>query len=170
MNNIKNNKEVLQAVRKFSYYLIGLVALAVLIFAGFLKTSSVEIDRILDKTQEYDYIQMRQIALTESMDTLYFYSSLLNTGQKINTSLMFNVISERKNRFLSQTEQLPEKDCRMYKKLGTQMNVFLSVKDSINITTREEDLLRADLLRCISDNRQTARTLSLGGLSYNNNK
>lgn len=166
-NNIRNNKEVLQAVRKFSYYLIGLVALAVTMFAAFMKTSSVEIDHILEKTQEYDYIQMRQIALTESMDTLYFYSSLLNTDKKINTSLMFNVISERKNIFLAQTEKLLDKDCLIYKKLGVQMNVFLSVKDSIHISTREEDLLRADLLRCISDNRQAARTLSLGGLSYN---
>ena len=167
MNNIKNNKEVLLAVRKFSYYLIGAVALAIIIFAGFMKTSSVEIDRILAKTQEYDYIQMKQIALTESMDTLLFYTSLLNTDQKINTSLMFNVISERKNQFLNQTDLLLEKDSKIYRRLGAQMNIFLSVKDSIHISTREEDLLRADLLRCISDNRQTARTLSLGGLQYN---
>lgn len=166
MSNVRNNKEVLQAIRTFSYYLICLVALAVIIFAGFMKTSSVEINRILDKTQEYDYIQMKQIALTESMDTLYFYTSLLNTDQKINTSLMFNVISERKNRFLTQTDQMADKDSRIYKKLGVQLNTFLSVKDSIHIAKREEDLLRADLLRCISDNREAARTLSFGGLSY----
>lgn len=167
MKSIKNNDEVLKSVRRFSYYLIGLVCLGVLIFAGFMKTSSVEINRILEKNQEYDYIQIKQISMTESMDTIYFYAGLLNSDKKINTSLMFNVISERKNRFLAQTDQLPEKDCRIYKNMAGQMNVFLSVKDSINIATREEDLLRADLLRCISDNRQAARSLSLGGLSYN---
>jgi len=165
--SIKNNKEVIQAVRKFSYYLVGLVALAVCIFSGFMKTASVEVDRILDKTQEYDYIQMKQIALTESMDTLFFYAGLLNSDQKINSSLMFNVISEKKNSFLSHTNDLADKDCRIYKKLASQFNVFLGVKDSIYITSKEEELLRADLVRCISDNRVAARRLAIGGLSYN---
>lgn len=165
--NIKNNKEVIQAVRRFSYYLVGLVALAVCIFSTFMKTASVEVNRIFEKTQEYDYIRIKQIALTESMDTLFFYSGLLNSDQKINTSLMFNVISERKNSFLTYTNNLADRDSRIYKRLASQMNVFLSVKDSIYITSKEEELLRADLVRCISDNKAAIRRLAIGGLSYN---
>lgn len=165
--SIKNNKEVISAVRKFSYYLVALVFLAVVIFSGFMKTSSVEIDKILEKTQEYDYIQMKQIGLTESMDTLYFYSTLLNSDQKINTPLMFNVISERKNNFMARASDLPEKDCRLYKRLASQLNTFLGVKDSIHLISKNEEMLRADLVRCISDNRQASRRLAIGGLTYN---
>jgi len=166
-SGIKNDKEINSAVKKFSIYLIGLTILAVCVFSTFMKTASVEVDKILAKTQEYDQIQMKQVALTESMDTLYYYSSLLNNEKQINTSLLFNVISERKNSFLIQASLLPDKDCRLYKRLGEQINTFMSVKDSIHIASREVDLIRNDLVRCISDNRQAAKKLAIGNMTIN---
>lgn len=165
--SVKNNKEVLKAIRKFSGYLISLIVLGVCIFSVFMQTSLVEVEKIQNKTYEYDFIQMKQISLTESMDTLYYYSGLLNTDTKINTPLLFNVISERKNSFISHSSALPERDCRIYRRLASQMNNFLSVKDSIHAISREENLLRTDLVRCISDNRNVSRRLAIGGMSYN---
>ncbi len=162
----KNNQDVRQAILQFSYYLIALVFLAVCIFSGFMKTSSVEVDKILAKTQEYDHIRVKQIDLTESMDTLYFYTSLLNPDRKIYNTQMYNVISQRKQLFLETTSGMNEKDYRLYKKLAGQINTFLSMKDSIFQAASTEELVRIDLLRCISDNKKVTRRLSVEGISF----
>lgn len=162
----KNNNEVYKAVVSFSRYLIFLIFLAVCIFSAFMKTSSVEVYKILAKTQEYDNIQMKQMNLTERMDTIYFYTSLLNSDPKINNVLMQNSLSNRKIQVLEEVNTMSEKDCRMYKKLANEMNTFLGIKDSIRLATLEEELARTDLLRCISDNKRITRTISAGGLTF----
>jgi hypothetical protein len=163
----KNNEDVYKAVLHFSYYLTGSIVLAVCIFSAFMKTSSVEVNRILEKTEEYDLIQMKQANLTESMDTLYFYTSLLNSDPIINRSLMYNVLSSRKIEMLNEIETMDEKDCLLYKRVAGQMDVFFAIKDSIGTASSEEETVRADLIRCISDNKQMARRLSIGGLTVN---
>ena len=162
----QNSDDVYKAMLTFCYYLVAAIALAVCIFSCFMKTSSVEVSKILAKTQEYDFIQTRQVNMTESVDTLYFYSSLLNSDPKINNSLMYNVISGRKLYLNSAVESMEEKDCRLYKKLTNQMNTFLGVKDSIRLAMTEEEMVRADLIRCISENRNVTRRMAVGGLTY----
>lgn len=162
----KNSEEVYKAMLTFCYYLVASIALGVCIFSCFMKTSSVEVYKILAKTQEYDFIQTKQVNMTESVDTLYFYSSLLNTDPKINNSLMYNVISGRKIHLSNTVSSMAEKDCRLYKKLTDQMNSFLSIKDSIRLAMTEEEMIRTDLLRCISDNRKVTRQMAVGGLTY----
>ena len=163
---ICNGKDVHKAMVTFCCYLVAAIVLAVCIFSCFMKTSSVEVYKILAKTQEYDFIQTQQVNMTESVDTLYFYSSLLNTDPKINNSLMYNIISGRKMYLNSAVESMEEKDCRIYKKLTNQMNTFLSIKDSIRLAMTEEEMVRTDLLRCISDNRVVTRRMAVGGLTY----
>ncbi len=161
----KNNDKVRQAIYRFVKYLIASVALAVCIFFGFLKTSAIEVNKILDKTVEYDLIQARQVELTEKMDTLYFYASLLNTDPTINHVLMQNTLSNRKLQFSNVVSDVSDRDFRLYKRLSQQMNVFLNIKDSIKVSISEEELVRTDLLRCISDNRNIKRRLSTGGIT-----
>lgn len=161
----KNNDKVRQAIYRFSRYLIVSVALAVCIFFGFLKTSSVEVNKILEKTSEYDQIQAKQLELTEKMDTLYFYASLLNSDPKVNHVLMQNTLSNRKIQFSNVTSDMTDRDARLYKKMSQQLNIFLNIKDSIKVAVSEEEMLRTDLLRCISDNRNITRRLSTGGIT-----
>jgi hypothetical protein len=162
----RNSKDVYKAMLTFCYYLVASITLGVCIFSCFMKTSSVEVYKILAKTQEYDFIQTQQVNMTESVDTLYFYSSLLNSDPKINNSLMYNVISGRKLQLANTVGSMAEKDCRLYKKLAGQMNTFLSIKDSIRLAMTEEEMVRADLIRCISDNRKVTRQMAVGGLTY----
>lgn len=162
----KNSEDVYKGMRTFCYYLVAAIILGVCIFSCFMKTSSVEVHKILAKTQEYDFIQTQQVNMVEGVDTLYFYSSLLNSDPKINNSLMYNVISGRKLHLINSVNNMEEKDCRLYKKLTNQMNNFLSIKDSIRLAMTEEEMVRADLIRCISDNRKVTRQMAVGGLTY----
>lgn len=162
----KNSEDVYKAMLTFCYYLLAAIVLGVCVFSCFMKTSSVEVYKILAKTQEYDFIQIQQVNMTESVDTLYFYSSLLNTDPKINNSLMYNVISGRKLHMINVVQAMDEKDCRLYKRLTNQMNTFLNIKDSIRLAMTEEELVRTDLLRCISDNKKVTRQMAVGGLTY----
>lgn len=162
----KNSDKVHKAIVRFSLSLAASVALAVCVFWGFMKTSSVEVSRILDKTSEYDLIQMKQVELTEKMDTLYFYTSLLNSDPKVNHILMQNNLSSKKIQFSNNLSEISDsRDCRLYRKLSTQLSTFFNIKDSIKIASSDEELVRADLMRCISDNRKITRRLSTGGLT-----
>jgi len=163
---VKNYNAVRKAILHFSLYLMATVILAIGFFFCFMKTSSVEVSRILDKAKEYDRIQTTQLDLTEKMDTLYYYASLLGSDSKINYRLMQNTLSSRKIQFMNVLSTMSEKDCRLYKKLAPQMNLFFDIKDSILITTSELNSVREDLIRCVADNRKVTRKISTGGLTF----
>lgn len=120
----------------------------------------------MDKTEEYDKIYSRQLILTESVDSIYQYLSLLNTSPKINDLLLQNVISNRKMNLLDNLNTMDAKDCRIYHRLISDLNVMLQVKDSIRIMKTQEQLVREDLLRCVDENKQVSRKISAGGLIY----
>ncbi|MEN9917578.1 MAG: hypothetical protein RL662_14 [Bacteroidota bacterium] len=165
----KNSESVREGMLRFSYYLVATVFWAVCIFFGFMKTSSVEVFNILQKTREYDKIQMQQVRLTESVDSILYYARLLNVDPSINHLLMYNYLSDRKMRIANETRTMGAKDALFYKKLSSQMNTFLKTKDSIRLAKRDEEMVRMDLARCISDNKQITRKMSIGGLTYNQN-
>src|SRR5699024_4539047 len=151
----KNNKAVRTAYFQFSGYLILTVTLAVGSLYFFMKTSSIEVKRILVKTEEYDKRYSRQILLTESVDSIYQYLSLLNTSPKINDLLLQDVISNKKMRLLDKLNTMDTKDCMIYMDLIHNLNTLLQVKDSIRIMTIQEELVRGDLLRCVDENKKT---------------
>ena len=163
---VKNYEAVKKAIIEFSIYLMVSVVTAICIIFFFVKTSSVEVFRILDKAKEYDRIQTTQLNLTEKMDTLYYYASLLQPDSKINIKLMQNTLSSRKMQFSSALSNMSEKDCRLYKKLVPQMNLFFDTKDSIVVAKSELSSVREDLMRCVSDNRKVTRKMSTGGLTF----
>lgn len=84
----KNNTEVRKAYLRFSGYLTSCIVLAVTIFACFLKTSGTEVKRITEQTLEYDHVYARELALANSVDSVYQYMKLMNTSPKINDVLL----------------------------------------------------------------------------------
>ncbi len=162
----ENNREVRKGYFRFTGFLIIIVSCTVLSLYGFMKTSSVEVGKILTKTKEYDQIYIRQLKLTESMDSIISYLSLLNTSPKINDLLLQNVISRKKMMLLENMGTMNEKDCKLYTKIASDLNTVLSIKDSIRITTMEENMVRTDLIRCVDENKQVSRKLSAGGLIF----
>lgn len=162
----ENNREVRKGYFRFTGFLIIIVSCTVCSLYGFMKTSSVEVGKILTKTKEYDQIYIRQLELTESMDSVINYLSLLNTSPKVNDLLLQNVISRKKMILLESMGSMNEKDSKLYTKITSDLNTVLSVKDSIRITTIEEDMVRTDLIRCVDENKQVSRKLSAGGLIF----
>lgn len=162
----KNSEDVRKGMLRFSFFLVATIFLGISVFFGFMKTASVEVSKILVKTKEYDKIQIQQVGLTESVDSIYHYMRLLNVDHQINNLLMHNYLSNMKMRVTRETASMQNRDVRLYGKLASQMGLFLETKDSIRIAKRDEELVRMDLARCISENKQITRRMTIGGLTY----
>lgn len=161
----QNHKEIYQAYRKFSGYLVIGVGIAVLSFLFYSHTAQIEVDRIMTKTEEYDRIYARQNELTHQIDSLYFYTSLLNTN--LNDAALMNVTNRRKQELLSDIGKLNSADVNLHKMLLMKYGGFLIVKDSIRNLKQEEELIKSDLLKCMKKNRKTTRQLRMGGITIN---
>ena len=159
----QNHKEINKSYRKFSGYLAACVLTGVLTYFFYMRTGAVEVERIVDKTEEYDKIYVRQVDLADRIDSLYRYVTLFNTGK--NDVLLQNAVSRRKQEIISSMEDMSGRDVRLYQKLMSQVNTFLSIKDSIRSAKIDEDLVRSDLTKCVEDNKQAARKVTLGGIT-----
>jgi hypothetical protein len=163
--NARNNREVLKAIVCFSAYLLASVGLAVGIYAVFMKTSIVEVQQILAKSERYDAIQMKQGILTETVDSVYYYAMLINTDTKyINQSGMYNMLSMKSINFSNELEAIGNDDCLVYKKLFSEFGHFLQLKDSIRMANLQLDVLRDEYVRCINKNKDMTRKLFTGSV------
>ena len=147
----KNNSTVRKAYVKFSYFLAICIVWAVIVFSCFLKTASVEVKEILQKTVEYDHIYAKQIELANSVDSIYQYMKLMNTDPKINDILLQSLVSTRKMNILKFTREFDSKDCQLYSLLLNNVNLFLSVKDSIRLLNIQEESVSYTHLRSPRD-------------------
>ncbi|MDU1906550.1 MAG: type VI secretion system TssO [Dysgonomonas sp.] len=159
----QNHKEITRGYWKFSGYLIACVFTGVLIYFCYIRTSNIEVDRIVDKTEEYDKIYIKQVDLAERIDSLYLYTTMFNTN--LNDVQLLHSVSKRKQEVLSMMEGLNNRDIRLYKKLMGEVNDFLGVKDSIRLSKTEEDMVKTDLIKCTEDNKQASRQLTIGGIT-----
>ncbi|MDR0794732.1 MAG: hypothetical protein LBE79_01555 [Tannerella sp.] len=158
--NAKNNKEVLKAIFQFSAYLLCSVALAVCMYASLMKASVMEMRQILAKSAVYDQLHMTQVILTERIDSIYHYSTLVDPDNlHINHPLMLNSLSLRSLRFQKSLENMNSDDCLIYKRLTTNMEDFFKLKDSIRTAELKLDVLRNEYTRCINNNRDMMRRL-----------
>lgn len=164
----KNNSTVRKAYVRFSCFLAICIVWAIASFSCFLKTASVEVKDILQKTVEYDQIYAKEIELANSVDSIYQYMKLMNTSPQINDILLQSVVSTRKMNVLKFTQEFDARDCLLYSQLLNKVNMFLGVKDSIRLSKIQEDLVREDLNRCIQDNRKSKRKLGVGNVSNEN--
>jgi hypothetical protein len=135
----------------------------VLIYFCYVRTSDIEVSRIVEKTVEYDKIYVRQTDLANRIDSLYQYTMLFNT--RLNDVHLLSSVSRRKQEILTMMDDMSGRDIRLYRKLMSQVNTFLGVKDSIRTARTEESLVKADLLKCTEDNKQASRRLTLGGIT-----
>lgn len=161
--NAKNNDDVVKAIVKFSACLLVSVFVAVGSFSLFMKTSLVEVNKIIERTGDYDFIQLKQVHLTESVDSMYYYSTLLNVDDiYVNRSVMYNVLSGKTLQFKNELEGLNTDDCLLYKQLAGKMGDFIMLKDSIHMTGLEVERLREEYVRCMNRNKEITRRLFTG--------
>ena len=117
------------------------------------------------KTEEYDKIYAGQIALVDKVDSLYNYLSLMGSNEQLNQIMLQKVVSTRKMELIEELQRMDTKDVLIYNNLASQINVFLETKEAIRKAVIEESLVRNDLMRCVQDNKQAARKLTLGNIS-----
>jgi hypothetical protein len=159
----QNNREIDRAYWYFSCLLLACILTGISAYSLYRKTLDMEVNRIIEKTGEYDKIYLRQNDLVNRIDSLYRYVKLFNTN--LNDALLMNSVSVRKQEISASMEDMSNRDVRLYRKLMSGMNAFLSIKDSIRILAEEENLLKRDLKKCIEENKQASRKLTLGGIS-----
>ncbi|MDR0714676.1 MAG: hypothetical protein LBF89_10535 [Bacteroidales bacterium] len=130
-----------------------------------MKTSVVEVQKILEKSGYYDALQMKQVVLTESVDSIYYYAMLVNSDDMfVNRSAMFNMLSARILRFGENLETISSEDCLVYQKLAVKLGDFLQLKDSIRTEQLHVDVLRDEYVRCINKNKDMTRRLFTGSV------
>ena len=161
----QNSKDITIGYCKFSGYLMASVLTGVLIYFCYIRTSNVEVNRIIEKTVEYDKIYVKQIDLSNYIDSLYSYTTRFNTN--LNDVRLLRSVSDRKQEILSIMNDMNSRDVRLYQKLMSEVNVFLSIKDSIRLAKTEESMIKTDLLKCTEENKQTSRKLTIGGITIN---
>jgi hypothetical protein len=157
----QNSDAMIRGYILFALYLAACVGIGVSVYFFFLRTSLVELTRIVNKTEEYDAIYLRQIEITADIDSLYRYAGLFNTN--LNDDQLQNAVSRRKQELLTSLNALNGRDIRLHQKLMSRINVFLGVKDSIRILKEEEEIIKNELRKCIGENKQTSRKITLGG-------
>ena len=142
------------------------VGIAVFAFYSFMKTSSTEVKAIVDKTAEYERIYTDELNLVTAFDSIYQYMNLMNSSPRINDILLQDIISSRKMELQRHVGKFDAKDYALHQRLLNAINVFLSVKDSIRLAEKEENMVREDLIRSVNEYKDVSRKLKVGGIVY----
>lgn len=161
----KNSDKIVRGYLEFAGGLLISTALSMALLTGFIRTNGNEYKLMEFKTQEYDKIYARQIGLVDKVDSLYNYLLLMGSNDRLNQVMLQKVVSTRKMELIEELQRMDSKDVLMYNNLASQINVFLDTKEAIRKAVIEEGLVRNDLMRCIQDNKQAARKLTLGNIS-----
>lgn len=161
----KNSEKIIRGYLEFAGGLLISTALSMALLTGFIRTNESEYKLMESKTKEYDKVYARQIALVDKVDSLYNYLLLMGSNDRLNQVMLQKVVSTRKMELIEELQKMDARDVLIYNNLASQINVFLDAKEAIRKTGIEESLVRSDLMRCIQDNKQAARKLTLGNIS-----
>ena len=142
----KNSEKIIRGYLEFAGGLLISTALSMALLTGFIHTNGSEYKLMESKTQEYDKIYARQIALVDKVDSLYNYLVLMGSNDRLNQVVLQKVISTRKMELIEELQ-------------------IMDTKEAIRKAVIEESLVRKDLMRCIQDNKQATRKLTLGNIS-----
>ena len=158
-----NHNSVLKGYTLFSVCMLFTISLFITMCYCYISTYINESSKIESRSDMFDHIFASQVNVVERVDSLYSYITLVNSDVRINNVAVQNTVSGKKMSLLSDLEKMNDKDVLLYKRLINSVNKFLIVKDSIGIVSNMEDIVRQDLNRCITADRQAVRKLSLDG-------
>jgi len=133
---------------------------------SYVKTSSNQLSRLSQQKDAFDQIFLRDAMLTEKVDSLYNYMSLLNTSRIRDDRQMQRLITKKKEEFtkLVTQQQKTQRYFVVYNRLFSHINEMLLLKDSLNKAMVEESDLRDELKDClgraVEEHRQSKRGAS----------
>ena len=114
----KNSEKIIRGYLEFAGGLLISTALSMALLTGFIHTNGSEYKLMESKTQEYDKIYARQIALVDKVDSLYNYLVLMGSNDRLNQVVLQKVISTRKMELIEELQMMDSKDVLLYKKLA----------------------------------------------------
>ena len=118
----KNSEKIIRGYLEFAGGLLISTALSMALLTGFIHTNGSEYKLMESKTQEYDKIYARQIALVDKVDSLYNYLVLMGSNDRLNQVVLQKVISTRKMELFP----VPEAPCKMQISPGSTARFTLS--------------------------------------------
>lgn len=162
-----NSKSVTKSYLLFSFCMAGSVFIFILMWWSMIFTAKYESSKIEAQTEVLDRAFTMQTETVDRVDSLYNYMVLINSDKRINDVVVQNVVSTKKMQLLRNLESMNERDILLYRNLTVSMNKFLLTKDSIRVLIQREDLVKNDLQRCITADKQALQKLSLEGMQTN---
>ncbi|MFD2934966.1 type VI secretion system TssO [Spirosoma flavum] len=163
-----NHKEISQAFNRFMAWFASLLLVTITCVYSYVKTSSNQLSRLSQQKEAFDQIFLRDAMLTDKVDSLYNYMSLLNTDRIRDDRQMQRLITKKKEEFtkLVTQQQKTQRYFVVYNRLFSHINEMLLMKDSLNKAMVEEGDLRDELKDClrraVEEHRQRKRSGGAG--------
>jgi hypothetical protein len=155
----KNSREIARDYALFAVGMCCVILTGLGCIVSFVTTSDREVARMIVRSDEYDVTFARQITLAERVDSLYNNIALLNSGQRLNEIVLQNRISTQKMGLVDMIDGMKQNDALLYGEMMAQVNAILQARDSIRLVGAQVELIKDDLRRCITDNRNATRKM-----------
>ncbi len=146
-----NHKEISRAFNRFLVWFAGLLVLTTACVYSCQRTSEQQATQLIRQKEAFDRYYIIDATLSDRVDSLYTYMSMLNTSQIRNDRQMQRLITKKKEEFIRQVnqEQQTQKYFTVYNRLLGHINEMLLVKDSLNRAILQESDMREDLKNCL---------------------
>lgn len=156
-----NNRSIWIAYYKFSLYLVLSVLIALVSVATYYQSSAVELSRLRAQAKEYEKTYLEQVELIYEVDSIINYIVLPDKNQYVNEVVLRNVIMKRRTEALKHITRAGGEDFTLIGKLLDDMDIFIELKDSIRTLKRQEDILKNNIIRCMSRKNEKALKVSV---------
>ena len=164
-----NNRSILLAYYRLSFYLILSVVIAISFVATYYKTTAAELSQIHAQAKIYEKTYLEQVELINEVDSIINYIILPDKNHYVNEVVLRNVIMKRRTGAMKHIDRTEGEDFILTKKILNDMDIFIELKDSIRLLKRQEDVLKNNIIRCISKKNEKALKISVkSGASVNN--
>jgi len=157
-----NYREINRRYVFFLLFLTLLLSLPVLYYFLFINTSRQQINKIIEKKNQFDFVFKKREQLCAKIDTLNNFLNMLNTGQIYNEVALERTILKLKNDALLEIEVLEVNDpdrYGMFKKLLFDVEKAIDNKKILQQAMTEEEEQKKKLMECIEANKKIKKDI-----------
>lgn len=156
-----NHHTIIKYYLTFSFYMAAIVFLFVFMWICLITNIRHEGSKLEAYSAVLDNVTAMQSSAARRMDSLHNYLVFINSNKYMNDRKILSMVNSMAIQFLNDFSKMDEKDISLYRNIALSINKFLQIKDSIRIIIIQNDLVKNDLHRCITADRDALRKLSL---------